>query len=133
MLDNKNKLSVYRIEAAKEKLDSASLLLQENKYKDCVNRSYYAIFNAIRSLLALEGIDYKKHSAVISHFRQQYIKTGVFDKELSIIVGNAFQVRNQSDYEDFFMVSKEEAKEQCENAKKFITEIEVYLKKNSIV
>ena len=46
------------------------------------NRSYYAIFHAIRSVNALDGFDSSKHSGVISHFNQEYVKTGMFEKNL---------------------------------------------------
>lgn len=133
MPDNRKELSRYRLELAIDKLGTAGLLLREDKYKDCVNRSYYSLFHAIRSLFALEGIDFKKHSAVISYFRQKYIKTDVFDKELSVIIGDAFLIRNQSDYEDFFTVSKAQAKEQYSNAIRFVGCIEEYLRKEQII
>ncbi len=42
----------YRLDAADEKLTSAKLLLDAGLYKDSVGRSYYAIFSAIRAVLA---------------------------------------------------------------------------------
>ena len=41
------------------------------------HRSYYAIFHAMRAVLALDGIDMKRHSGVMSEFRRLYIKTGI--------------------------------------------------------
>ncbi|WP_304433273.1 MULTISPECIES: HEPN domain-containing protein [Acutalibacter] len=66
-------LSNYRIEAAKETLKTAQLLYENARYKDCVNRSYYTIFHSMRAVLALEGVDYKKHSGVISHFKENIL------------------------------------------------------------
>ena len=37
-------------------------------YRSANNRAYYSIFHAIRSVLALDGFDSKKHSGVISEF-----------------------------------------------------------------
>ena len=39
------------------------------------NRAYFYIFHAMRAVLALDGEDYKKHSAVIARFELQYLKT----------------------------------------------------------
>ena len=105
-------LSNYRIEMAKETLKTARLLYENARYKDSVNRSYYTIFHSMRAVLALEGVDYKKHSGVIAHFREKYVKPGIFSKKLSNIVGQASLIRNQSDYEDFFLVSAEDAEKQ---------------------
>ena len=71
-------LSNYRLKTAGETLAAAQLLFENEKYKDSINRSYYTIFHCMRAILALEGADYKKHSGVISHFRENYIKNGVF-------------------------------------------------------
>ena len=73
-------------------------------------------------------MDFKKHTAVISYFRQHYIATGLLDKSLSDMIGTAFIVRNQSDYEDFYVISKARAVEQYDNAKIFCSKIEEYLK-----
>ena len=59
----------YRLDAAREKLESSEILLQAGKYKDSISRSYYAIFSAVRAVLALEHVDYKKHGNVIGHFQ----------------------------------------------------------------
>lgn len=120
-------LSKYRIQNAEETLEAAKLLCEHQSYKDSINRSYYVIFHAMRAVLALEGADYKKHSGVIAHFREKYIKPGILPVELSDIIGQASLIRNQSDYEDFFLASAEEAKEQLANAKVFLEEIQCYL------
>ena len=120
-------LSKYRLDKAKECLEDAELLEANGSYVSASNRAYYAIFHAIRAVLALEGVDRKKHSGVIAYFQQHYIKTGAFDRKYSAILQNAFEVRQESDYEDFYVVSKEELETQLNNAKQLLTEIERYL------
>jgi len=120
-------LSKYRLEQSEECLGSAKKNLLMNEYKTSANRSYYCVFNAMRSLLALDEIDFKKHSAVISYFRKNYIKTEIFEKQLSNILEKLFEVRNSSDYDDFFLVSKEEVEQQIEQAEYFLNEIKKYL------
>lgn len=125
--DNRKELMRYRLDTAKERLNSAKILLESGSYKDSVGRSYYAMFTAVRALLALERVDYSKHSGVISHFQKEYIKTGIFDKKYSKYVSQAFQIRNNTDYADFFVVSQNDAKEQYEKAMEFYGIIEAYL------
>lgn len=55
MADNKKELMMYRMSGAKEKLDSSKLLLDYGNYKDSIGRSYYAMFSAVRAILALDG------------------------------------------------------------------------------
>lgn len=128
MLDeNRVFLSKHRIEVAKERLQSARLLIDAGDYKAAANRSYYAAFSAMRAVLALDGLDFKRHSGVISEFRKSYIKTGVFDAELSHIIDSLKDVRQSSDYDDFFLISKEEVSQQVENAECFVSGVEEYL------
>ena len=127
MADHKRELMQYRLQTAKERLSAAKSLLQEKCYKDSVNRSYYAMFTAIRAILALDGQDFSKHAGVISYFQREYVKTGKFDKKYSNYISQAFQIRNNADYADFFLVSEHDAQEQCERAAELITEIEKYV------
>ena len=60
----------------------------------------------MRAVLALDGVDMKHHSGIISEFRKRYIKTGVMDASLSGLISELSDVREGSDYNDFFIVSK---------------------------
>jgi len=120
-------MSNYRYEQAKQCLKSAITLIDSNDYKGAANRSYYAVFHAMRSVLALQNVDFGKHSAVISYFRKEYIKTGVFVVELSDIIENLFTVRNKCDYDDFYVVSKEDVMNQLNSAEYFLEEVNKYL------
>ena len=121
-------LALYRLEKAKNDLNDAKKTLELEMYDTAANRSYYAIFHAARAVLALDGQDYKRHSGVISNFQKDYIKTEIFDKQMSNIIKNAFDMRTESDYEDFYIIPKEDVKIQVEEAEIFIANIETYLK-----
>lgn len=125
--DEMKALSIRRMEQAEQCLESAKLLLEADDIKGAANRSYYGIFHAIRAVLALEGKDFAKHSGVISFFRQNYIKTGILDVSLSDIITDAFQVRTECDYNDYYIISKAEVEEQVQNAERFIKTISDYL------
>ena len=117
----------YRLSSAKEKLNSAKVLLEAGLYKDSVGRSYYAIFCAIRAVLAVRQVDFSKHAGVIAYFQKEFIKTEVFDKKYSKYLQQAFQIRNSCDYDDFFIVSKQDAEEQYIRATEMLTIIEEYI------
>ncbi len=67
-------LSKYRMEKALEDLKASELLFEEEIYKVSLNRSYYAIFHAIRAVTVLDGFDSSKHSGVIAYFNQKFVK-----------------------------------------------------------
>ncbi len=117
-------LSTHRLEKARDALKQAELLLQNSGYDGSVNRSYYAVFNAVRALLALVSLDSRKHSGVISFFDRYFVKTGIFDKSYSHIVHAAFDVRQVSDYEDYAVPTLGQARQQAGNAAKLINEVE---------
>lgn len=85
------------------------------------------MFSAVRAILALDGVDYSKHAGVIAYFQKEYVKTGRFDKLYSKYLSQAFQIRNQADYEDFYIVSQKDAMEQYEKADEFVKIVETYL------
>lgn len=127
MDERKMDLCHYRLDKAKMCLKSAKGLVKLEDYFSAVNRSYYAIFHSIRALLALEGVDFSRHSGVIAYFQKNYIKNGIFDKIYSKILTEAFEIRSESDYDDYYIISKEEVDEQIQNAEFFLNGIIEYL------
>jgi uncharacterized protein (UPF0332 family) len=125
--ENRFAYAKYRLEKARSCLVVAVLNMDAEEFPSAANRSYYCIFHAMRAVLALDAFDSKRHSGVISEFRQKYIKTGVFPVEFSNIIGDAFDSRGKSDYEDFFVISKADVTEQIENARVFLDAVTQYL------
>ena len=105
-------LAKYRLEQSKENLEESKALFAINKYKGACNRAYYAIFHAIKAILALEEIDFKKHSSVMAYFNKEYVNKEIFSKELGKRVNEARLFREKSDYVDFYIITKEECKNQ---------------------
>ncbi len=66
-------LAFHRLEQAKEDLEAGKLLFEKNFYKSANNRAYYSIFHSIKSVLALEPIDFKSHKSVLAYFNKNYI------------------------------------------------------------
>ncbi len=120
-------LSKTRLDIAKERISFADEILALGDYKTVANRSYYAVFSAMRAVLALDGFDSKKHSGIIAEFRKNYLKTEKLPKKLSPMIEALVEIRQGSDYDDFYIISKEEVYEQLQNAKIFISEVEKYL------
>ena len=125
--EEKISLSKTRLLLAKERIAYADEIMKLGDYKTVANRSYYAVFSAMRSVLALDGFDSKKHSGIIAEFRKNYLKTELLPKQLSPMIDGLVEARQGSDYDDFYIISKEEVEEQLENSKKFILEVEKFL------
>ena len=90
-------LSKYRLIRAKEDLETAKRNYADRSLRASVNRSYYAIFHALRSIAALDQFDSGKHSGIIAYINMRYVKTGIFDKSFSKHVDTAFRLREKAD------------------------------------
>lgn len=123
-MDKKEELCKYRFEQAKETIGVAELCLGNGHFKDSINRSYYAAFYAVKAVLALDDIDFKRYKDVIAYFNQHYIATEVYDKEIGRNLSRLQKKRESSDYDDFVIASKEEAEEQLQAAQSIIEAIE---------
>lgn len=117
----------YRLERAKEDLLAAETGHQAGFYKAAINRSYYAIFHAIRAVNVLDNFDASKHSSVIAHFNQFYVHTGEFERDVYKIIDSAYRIREKCDYSDFFIASKADSENQLKHAHDFVSVVEAYL------
>lgn len=129
-MDNrKQDLSSYRLSQAEDSIKVAQMSYDNALFKDSINRSYYATFYAIKAVLALEEIDFKRHKDAIGYFNKTYVATEKFSKELGRRIGMLKQLREKSDYDDFYIASKEKATEQFQTAELVIDEAKKYLEK----
>ena len=128
MLERTRKeLSQHRLQKAQEMLTTARRDWDAQDYASANNRAYYCIFHSMRAVLALDGEDYKKHSAVISRFTLNYLKTEVFDRKYGKLISNASLIRNRSDYEDFYICSIADTEALISGAASFYDDVCKYL------
>lgn len=104
-------------------LRTARLAFGDGDWVGAINRAYYAIFYAANAVLELEGLERSKHSHVLSLFRQMHVKSGQIETEFSDIYGQAFQSRNQGDYERTKFPEKSQAENAIEGAERFVARI----------
>ena len=106
-MDNEKRqaLSVYRMEQAEETLTAAKMCLEYHLYKDCINRSYYAV----------------------AYFNKMYVASGKVSREVGKRLGRIKTVREDSDYSEFYIASAEDAAKQYESACFILEEIKKYL------
>lgn len=108
-------------------LSAAECNLEIGQYRTSLNKSYYAIFHAMRSANALKKFDSSKHSGVIAFFTKEYLKTEILERNLAAVIKESSLCRGKSDYDDFYVAAREEAEEQLKNAKYFVQKIEEYV------
>ena len=110
----------YRMETAQSDLQSAEILLKEKEYRGANNRAYYAIYHAISAVHALDGRSYKRHTDTLANFNKDSVKTEIIPKTFGRRIARAEEIRHASDYDDFYIATKEKAEEQIITARELI-------------
>lgn len=121
-------LARYKLERAIEEADTSKLLYDNNKLRAANNRAYYSIYYAITAILCLEPIAFKRHKDTLAYFNKNYVHTGKFPKEMGRAISKAAKIRHASDYDEFYVASREEAERQISNAGQLIGLVDEYLK-----
>lgn len=119
----------YKLERAEDELEAAQILLEAGKYKAANNRAYYSCFHAMNAVLALEPSALKKHKDVLAYFNKKYIRTEIFPKDLGRKISKLEIIRHKSDYDVFYIASKEEAEEQIQIAGQICVLVKTYISK----
>lgn len=122
----KKDLVLYRINTAKADLRAAQILFDAREYKGANNRAYYSVFHAVNAVHALNGNGYKRHKDAIGFFNKEYVKSNIFPREIGRKISEVEEIRHASDYDDFYIASKEETQRQISVADEFIDMVEKY-------
>ena len=125
-IGTKQDLVLYRLQTAWSDLKSARILLEAGEYRGANNRAYYAIFHAINAVHAVSGKAYKRHKDAIGCFNKDYVKTEIFPREIGRKIAEAEEIRHVSDYDDFYIASREESQRQVAVAEEFLQMAEQY-------
>ncbi|RIV23791.1 HEPN domain-containing protein [Fibrisoma montanum] len=113
---------------ALESLGDAAANLKEERYLVTLNRSYYAVFYAVTTLLfEQDHLHTKSHSGAHAKFRELFIKSGLIPKEASLWLDKTWELRQAGDYDFEDIVTAEEAIEALEAATHFIRAVAAYL------
>ena len=105
----------YKWEQAKDDLETAEIVLEAGKY------------HAIDAVLAIEPIAFKKHKDTLGYFNKNYVNTEIFPREIGRKISRLEVIRHKSDYDTFYIASKEDALEQIDVAREVVELVKNYL------
>jgi len=130
MKDRLRALIEYRLKEAEESIKEARVLQREGMSNRAVmNRLYYAMFYAVLALLQEKQLGTSKHTGAISLFDREFVKKGIFDKELSKTLHRAFELRQKGDYMEEVEVTDEDIDEMFPRVIDFVEKIKEYFNK----
>jgi uncharacterized protein (UPF0332 family) len=126
--EEQRELIEHRLEQAQNALQAAEALRNQGLLRDATNRSYYAMFYGVLALLGTKGMGTSKHAGAISLFDREFVKAGIFSKELSMRLHEAFKKRLEMDYGETAPITLEEATALIEQASIFLDAIKAHLR-----
>ena len=77
-----------------------------------------------------EPVAFKKHKDTLSYFNKNYVHTEIFPRDIGRKISRLEIIRHKSDYDTFYIASKEDAVEQVSVAEEVIDLVGKYLLEN---
>lgn len=108
------------LEKANDCIKDAELLLSAHRASAAVGRSYYAMFHAASALLSGKDIQRHSHQGLISAFGQFFVKPGLIEPKFHKYITEAFDLRQESDYQPLVEVTEPQAGKMLDRAKEFV-------------
>ena len=90
----------YRISRAEETLEEVKLAIENGRLYLAANRIYYAAFYIVSALALKRGFKTSKHSHLLSWFNKEFVKKEILEKSLGKFYLDAFEMRQEGDYDD---------------------------------
>ncbi|MEW6556826.1 MAG: HEPN domain-containing protein [Elusimicrobiota bacterium] len=127
---NKLKIKInLLLKNVEERMESAEALYKLKNYKDAISRAYYAMHDVTLAILLTKNITPKTHSGILKMFNFHFIKTKKIEYKYYKLLANAYDMRENGDYEVFYEATEEETRQLIDNAAKFIEKIKEILAK----
>ncbi|HHT9125034.1 MAG TPA: HEPN domain-containing protein [Candidatus Brocadiia bacterium] len=114
---------------AREKLKTAQIDFDNQRYDDSVSRAYYAVFHSISAVLLSKGLHFSSHGQTVGAFTREFIKTKEFPALFAKVIEKLFNERQTSDYDVETQIDADVAQEDLEHAENILSACEEYLAK----
>jgi uncharacterized protein (UPF0332 family) len=84
---------------AKEAIEAAEFDIQGRFYRAAANRAYYGCYYCMVALLLTENVYAKTHQGIRAKFTELFIKTNRLPESIAGSIRNAFELRQEADYD----------------------------------
>lgn len=121
--ESRRAMIAYRQEKADLALEDAIFLTDAARYNLVANRLYYALYYAASALLLSKGISTKRHSGLITQVHLNFVKTGILTIDEGALLKVMFDLRHESDYEDFIDVESADIEEYTPQVRELVEKL----------
>ena len=115
------------LEKAQEDLKASEIMIENGIFRIAASRIYYAMFYIAEAILLTKELCFTSHKGLISSFSKEFIKSGIFNVKFGKMLREAFDIRQNSDYEIIPDITENKTKELLSVAKEFLEEAKKYL------
>ena len=117
------------LKKGREKLKTANIDFDNDRYEDSISRAYYAVFHTISAVLMSRKLHFSSHKETIGSFNREFVKTGIFPRTYTKMMQKLFNERQASDYDFGGYIGPDIAEKDLTEVMKIIDECEKYLAK----
>jgi len=104
-------------------LRSAHTTLEDGTLLSSLNRMYYAAFYAVCAVLAADGAEYGRHSAVRAALHRDLVKAGRLSVEAGRAYDELFEGRQAGDYEPTTRLEEQDMRELLSRTCRLVEEL----------
>ncbi|MGI5946899.1 MAG: HEPN domain-containing protein [Lachnospiraceae bacterium] len=79
--------------------------------------------------MSAEGVAFKRHKDTLAYFNKNYVASEIFPRTMGRLIVQAEEIRHASDYDPFYIASKDGTQKQIETAKNLLDYAKRYIMK----
>lgn len=116
----KNETIKLKLSKARSFISEVESLMENKFYNSAISRLYYGCFHATKALLLTKDLTPKTHKGTSSTLHENFVQTGLFDREKAIFFDGLMKQRIEDDYNDFLILDEDEVIKFIEPAKQYV-------------
>jgi uncharacterized protein (UPF0332 family) len=117
----------FRLKGAWKTFEDAKSLANLGSWNSSMNRLYCACFYMVLALFSKYNISSHTHSSTKTQLNQQFVKPGIISKELGMLYGDLFDLRQKGDYGDFVDFNEGHVIPMIPKVEEFLHQLEVLI------
>ena len=122
--EERDTIVAVRLQRSYKTMSEAISNIENNCWHTAANRLYYACYYAVCALLIKNGITAHTHVGAINQLGLHFVRNGIINNNMNKFYRNLYNLRQDSDYDDWIVVNESDIKPLVEPAEKFIAAIE---------